>query len=152
MQRHFRQFLLHNLFLLSVLFLFNLQAETNPSIEAHSRLVTDRLVAPCCWRENLTTHQSPEAEKIRAEIHALIAAGNDPEDIVDTYVQRFGERILREPGGFAFAWLVSIPLLVLIAGITLVITYLRKLSTKHPEAGLRTLPQLPDDADQGAYL
>lgn len=39
------------------------------------RVITERFVAPCCWRENLAVHQSPDAVKMRAEIVQLVAAG-----------------------------------------------------------------------------
>lgn len=50
------------------------------------RTITERFVAPCCWRENLAVHQSPDAEKTRAEIVQLVAAGKTEDEIVEHYV------------------------------------------------------------------
>jgi cytochrome c-type biogenesis protein CcmH len=67
------------------------------------RAITERFIAPCCWRENLAVHQSPDAEKMRAEIVQLVADGRTEDEIVEQYVSQYGERILRVPRGARFA-------------------------------------------------
>jgi len=72
-----------------------------------------RFVAPCCWHENLAVHNSPAADAMRAEIATLIASGRTEKEIMDHYVARYGERILREPRGQRWLWLTMTPVFVL---------------------------------------
>jgi cytochrome c-type biogenesis protein CcmH/NrfF len=74
------------------------------------RRVQERFVAPCCWQENLAIHQSPAAEEMRAEVARLAESGKTEQEIVDYYVARYGERILREPLGSRWIWLTFTPI------------------------------------------
>src|ERR1700724_3351319 len=78
-----------------------------------ARQIEARFVAPCCWHEHLAVHNSPAADEMRAEIAALIASGRTETEIVDHYVARYGERILREPRGQGWLWLTLTPVFVL---------------------------------------
>jgi cytochrome c-type biogenesis protein CcmH len=113
-----------------------------------SRRIEERFVAPCCWRENLAVHSSPEAEQMRAEIRELVKSGKTENEIVDLYVARYGERILREPRGRLFFWLTIVPVLALIAGALLVTSYIVRARHRVPEitraAGLPPFPDVDD--------
>ena len=76
---------------------------------AEARRIEARFVAPCCWRENLAVHDSPVAKQLRSEIERLVASGQTESQIVDEYVARYGERILREPRGARFQILTITP-------------------------------------------
>ena len=78
-----------------------------------ARRIEARFVAPCCWHENLAVHNSPAADQMRAEIAMLVASGRTETEIVDHYVARYGERILREPRGQRWLWLTLTPVFVL---------------------------------------
>ncbi|MBK9166214.1 MAG: cytochrome c-type biogenesis protein CcmH [Bryobacterales bacterium] len=88
--------------------------------------IEERFIAPCCWRENLAAHQSPEADKMRAEVAALVDSGQTEAEIVEHFVARYGERILREPRGARSFWLTATPLAVLALGAAWLIRYLAK--------------------------
>lgn len=109
--------ILFKLFLLLLTFSSFLSAS-----QAYS--ITDKFVAPCCWRDNLTNHQSPEAEKLRIEIQKLILQGKSEEEVLELYIQKFGQRILREPQGDYFNWLLIIPITFLLLGTSLVTLYI----------------------------
>lgn len=57
----------------------------------------DRFLAPCCWQQGVVVHDSDIAKQMRAEIASMVTSGKSEEQIVDVYVGRYGERILREP-------------------------------------------------------
>ena len=86
------------------LFLF-LSAQLLAVDEAQLRRLQGRFLAPCCWQESLAVHQSEIAVELRAEIARLAAAGRTENEIVDTLVARYGERILVEPRGTRLRWL-----------------------------------------------
>lgn len=78
-----------------------------------------RILAPCCYRQPLSDHESPLARELRAEIERRVHGGEEPAQIEAGLVRRYGEKVRVEPPsgstiGFA---LVA----VVIAGILLVI-------------------------------
>jgi cytochrome c-type biogenesis protein CcmH len=82
-----------------------------PAENDATRRIQERFVAPCCWQENLALHQSPAADEMRAEVSSLVQSGKSESEIVDYYVARYGERILREPRGSVGTWLKVTPVL-----------------------------------------
>jgi len=86
-------------------------AGTETAVEA--RRIQARFLAPCCWRESLAVHDSPVAKQLRSEIERLVASGQTESQIVDEYVARYGERILREPRGARFQVLTITPIAVI---------------------------------------
>jgi cytochrome c-type biogenesis protein CcmH len=91
--------------LLALAWLASLRAE--PS---RARRIEERFIAPCCWRESVAVHRSEVATGMRAEIERMVAQGASEDQIVDSYVVRYGEKILMEPRGAARIWLTTIPL------------------------------------------
>jgi cytochrome c-type biogenesis protein CcmH len=81
-----------------------------------ARRVEERLLAPCCWAESVAFHNSPVAQRMRAEIEKLVAEGRTEPEIVDYYVERYGERILREPRGRKWLWLTLGPIVAALGG------------------------------------
>lgn len=88
------------------------------------RHIQERFLAPCCWRESLAVHQSPDAEAMRAELGQMVKAGKSEDEIVAFYVARYGQRILREPQGKPAVWLTTVPVVVAVAGLLLLVLYL----------------------------
>jgi cytochrome c-type biogenesis protein CcmH len=106
------------------------------------REILDNLIAPCCWTQPVSQHYSEVAEKIRKEVHEMVAAGKSRDEILASYVSRYGERILAAPRPKGFNLLVYIlPWLALVAGAWLLIILLKKLRT--PAAAPAPSP-LPD--------
>ncbi len=118
-------------------------AATETAVEA--RRIQARFLAPCCWRENLAVHDSPVAKQLRSEIEQLVASGQTESQIVDEYVARYGERILREPRGARFQILTITPIVALGIGCLLLVRFLWRVRRKnHSEVGdvaLRAAPE-----------
>lgn len=81
---------------------------TAVQMERYSKL-THELIAPCCWREPIAIHRSPEALQMLDEVEKLVAEGQSEEEIKNIYVARYGPRILADPAGAPKYWLYPIP-------------------------------------------
>lgn len=88
-----------------------------PVVDDEFERLCAEFVAPCCWRESLSTHRSPEAEEIRDEVRGLLAAGRSVDEIRETLVGRYGAAILITPDGARGAWLFVIPILMCMLGL-----------------------------------
>ena len=66
---------------------------------SRARALETRLLAPCCYTQTLDVHESELATELRHEIERRLAAGDDPQHVEDTLVQRYGERIRAVPRG-----------------------------------------------------
>ena len=80
----------------------------------------DMLVAPCCYRQPISIHQSDEAIEMRAEITRMVAEGKSDREILDYYIVKYGKAVLAEPQGLE-GWVVrGVPFLALLLGVGLV--------------------------------
>jgi len=70
--------------------------DMNAYVEGASRL-EGRIMAPCCWMQTIDIHGSPIAEELRSEIRKRLRAGESPDAIEASFVQRYGEKILAVP-------------------------------------------------------
>ncbi len=80
-------------------------------VEGASRL-EGRIMAPCCWMQTIDIHGSPISDELRAEIRRRLKAGETPEAIEASFVQRYGPKILAVPnssplGGVATALAIA---------------------------------------------
>lgn len=89
------------------------------------RQLENKFVPPCCWRDSLATHRSPEAQRMRAKVAELIEQGLTDQEVVELFTDRFGERILREPSGVRGRWLYILPPVTVLAGLLLLLRFLR---------------------------
>lgn len=88
-----------------------------------TRRIEERFLSPCCWRESLAVHRSPEANAMRADVRRLVDEGKSENEIVVFYVSRYGQRILREPQGGLAMWLRVAPLAFAASGFAFVTWY-----------------------------
>jgi cytochrome c-type biogenesis protein CcmH len=56
-----------------------------------------RIRAPCCWNQTIDIHGSPVANSLRREIRERLKAGESPDTIEASIVNRYGEKILAVP-------------------------------------------------------
>jgi len=103
-------------------------------------------IAPCCWRQNLLAHQSPEAVNLRAQITQWIEEGRSDEAIKEALLQRYSARILALPEGARGEWLSWSPVVATGAGFALVVETIRRSlrATPAPQPISEKLPELPD--------
>ena len=97
------------------------------ALEQEARQIETMLIAPCCWNQQVSLHQSPAADEIKANIRRLLAQNVTRQQILDAYVAEYGDRILAEPPARGFsAALYVLPWVFLAGSIGLVVTVVRR--------------------------
>lgn len=99
--------------------------------EALAKKLEAQLIAPCCWSQQVSVHQSPAAEEIKQDLRKRIARGETEQEILDAYVTQFGTGILVVPParGYNLA-LYLIPPAVLILSAGLVVVLVRRFTKR----------------------
>ena len=72
-------------------------AAADTDLERQARELEKMLIAPCCFSQQVSEHNSPAAEEARQDIRVRLARGETPQQILDTYVARYGKHVLAEP-------------------------------------------------------
>lgn len=107
------------------------------------RDIEDHLIAPCCWTQPISQHESGVSEQMREEVRTMVASGMSREAIMDHFVARYGERILATPRPEGFNRLVYIlPWVALAFGVWLLFIFLKKL--RAPASATSDTPE-PDN-------
>ena len=81
----------------------------NGGTEAEIRAIEEMFVAPCCYRQQISIHDSREAASMRSEVRSMVMAGKTREQIRAVFVNKYGTRILAAPpatGFFLLAYLL----------------------------------------------
>ena len=116
-------------------------AETPEEQKARIQRIEEAVLAPCCYTEPVSRHQSEIALKMRVEIAKWVAAGKTDQEILDTYVRQYGAKVLVDPRTKPAWWTPWIPWLVLMLGVVLVLRILKRWRSR------RLPPGLPSDLD-----
>lgn len=112
------------------------------ALEREAKQLEARLIAPCCWSQQVSLHQSPAADDIKQTVRKLLAEGKTSQQILDIYVAQYGDRILAEPPARGFSRLIYIaPWVFLVASVGLVVVVIRR---------LRAVSPAPARAERGA--
>jgi len=113
-----------------------LSAQAN--LEPEARVIDDMLIAPCCFSQQVSVHQSEAAEKVRADVRARLAAGETREEILDAYVAMYGQRVLATPPPEGINILLYItPVAVLLSSIGLVFFVVKRFAGRHHDEPTR---------------
>jgi cytochrome c-type biogenesis protein CcmH len=104
-------------------------ALTGADLEREARALEAMIIAPCCFSQQVSVHQSPAADEVRKDVRLRLAAGETREQILNAYVSRYGKRILAEPPaeGFDLA-LYLLPPLMLLGSAAVVVWLVRRFS------------------------
>jgi cytochrome c-type biogenesis protein CcmH len=116
-------------------------ALTGADLEREARALEAMIIAPCCFSQQVSVHQSPAADEVRRDVRARLAAGQTRDQILNAYVSQYGKRILAEPpaAGFDLA-LYLLPPILLIASAALVIALVRRYSRRPAGPNEATVP------------
>jgi cytochrome c-type biogenesis protein CcmH len=95
-----------------------------PDLEGQARAIESRLVAPCCFRQQVSEHQSGAADEMRADIRARLRRGETESAILDAYVARYGPKVLAQPPARGFALSLYVLPVLLLLGTASVLTIL----------------------------
>jgi cytochrome c-type biogenesis protein CcmH len=121
-----------------------LAAPDPQALEQQAKQIEAMLIAPCCWSQQVSVHQSPASDEIKTNIRKLLAEGKTQQQILDAYVAEYGDRILAEPPAHGFsAALYVLPWIFLAGSVGLVVFVIRRLRTPAQAAatpGVRVAP------------
>ena len=92
-------------------------AETPEEQKARVERIEDAVLAPCCYTEPVSRHQSEIAVKMRLEIAKWVAAGKTDQEILDAYAAQYGRKVLVDPRTLPRLWMQWVPWLALLAGL-----------------------------------
>ena len=125
--------------LMNILFLFGfLFAEQDVAMN-----IKKSLMSPCCWAGTVyDLVHNPEMEE---QIKTFIDQGKSEQEIIDHYVDLYGERILAIPIAKGFNIMVWVaPIIVGLLAIGILIIYLKSPQTE-PESVIFTSSDIPFD-------
>lgn len=121
------------------------------ALEREARTIDAMLVAPCCFSQQVSVHQSAAADQVRVDVRERLEDGQSREQIIAVYVGRYGKRILAEPPAPGFdLTLYATPIVLFIATITIVALVLRRFASHAPEGA--TAERFAATADEDARL
>ena len=104
------------------------------AVEAHARELEAKLIAPCCWSQQVSVHQSPAADEIRRDLRLRLGRGETEQQILADYEVQFGERIFAEPPAKGFTrFLYVLPPVMLLAGAGIVVVLVRRFTGRQAE-------------------
>jgi cytochrome c-type biogenesis protein CcmH len=123
-----------------------------PDVDGQAKDIESALIAPCCFRQQVSVHSSPAADEVRRDVRARLEAGETRAQILDAYVAQYGKRILAEPPaeGFGAALQVA-PFFMAIAGVAFLVFIVRRL-TAHLAPAAAPAGDVPLSADEQAHL
>jgi len=114
-------------------------AQTPQALELQAKRIEAMIIAPCCWSQQVSVHQSPASDEIKTNIRKMLTAGKTQQQILDAYVAEYGDRIMAEPPARGFsAALYVLPWIFLAGSVGLVVFVVRRLRT--PGSALAAAP------------
>jgi cytochrome c-type biogenesis protein CcmH len=104
-------------------------------LDQEARAIDAMLIAPCCFSQQVSVHQSAAADEVKRDVRSRLAAGETRQQILDAYVSRYGKRILADPPAVGFDLMLYVtPLIMLVASIWLVTAAVRRVTRQQPAA------------------
>ncbi len=108
---------------------------SDTALTREAQTVAAMLMAPCCYSQQASVHQSDAAEQVRLDVRARLGRGETRARILEAYVARYGKRILAEPPATGFdRSLYILPVVVFGLSLGLVAIVLRR-SSRRPSEG-----------------
>jgi len=106
------------------------------ALEREAHAIEAILIAPCCFSQQVSVHQSPAADQAKADIRARLAAGETRQQILAAYVDQYGTRVLAEPPATGFnVTLYVMPLLVLLVSAGVIGLVVRRFTSRTVREG-----------------
>jgi cytochrome c-type biogenesis protein CcmH len=110
-----------------------LYAQTDSEIEDRVRMLAHQLRCPTCQSQSVKDSDAGLSLNMKAKIRDLIQAGKSDGDILDYFVKRYGEWILRSPPKSGFNLLLWVlPVVVMIIALLVLIRSLKQ-KQREPE-------------------
>jgi cytochrome c-type biogenesis protein CcmH len=125
---------------------FGQQSGYDAEILKQARQIYNQIMSPYCPGKTLSNCSSGAAELLRINIRERLAEGEQPDDIVASLVEEFGESVLASPpneGVGRLAWVT--PFVVIAFGLIVILIVVRRylgqtkpvVKKSEPDPGLR---------------
>jgi cytochrome c-type biogenesis protein CcmH len=109
----------------------------DPVVEKRLISISEEMRCLVCQNESLSGSRSELAQDLRRELRTLIKQGKTDAEIREFMVARYGDFILYRPRVSPTTWLLwGGPFLLMILGVAMLLTYLRRRSQVVGEAQL----------------
>lgn len=133
-------------FAMALLMLVAVPSADPATLERDARQLETMLIAPCCWMQPVSQHQSQASDDVKQQIRVLLASGKSRQEVLDAFVVQYGPRILAEPPaqGIGRLLYVGLPLAFVLSGAA-VIVFLRRATARRPRAQSAPDPVLASD-------
>jgi cytochrome c-type biogenesis protein CcmH len=132
---------------LAMLMLVGVPSADPATLEREARQLETMLIAPCCWMQPVSQHQSQASDEVKQQIRVLLAAGKSRQEVLDAFVVQYGPRILAEPPAQGVGWLLYIGLpLAFVLSAAAVIVFIRRATVRRPAAHNPDTVLASDDA------
>jgi cytochrome c-type biogenesis protein CcmH len=139
--------------LLAVAAIPALAADLTPEQEELAKKLEHQLIAPCCWTQTVDVHSSESAELMKAQISMLVAQGKSESEILDTFVEQYGEPILAAPRASGFNLVAYVLPVVIALAAAGAIAYLVVRWRRRPdEPEVTVVPARVTDASHEPWL
>ena len=133
-------------------------AETPDEQRARVERIENAVLAPCCYTEPVSRHQSEIAVKMRIEIAKWVVVGKTDQEILGAYVQQYGRKVLVDPRTIPSWWVHWVPWLALILGAVFALWLLRRWRANpapqapSPDLDAAALPDFDDEEPPGRII
>ncbi len=133
--------------------LLTVAVAADEGLEARAHKLDVKIMAPCCWTQPVSDHYSGVANEIRREIRKMLLVGKTDQEILDFYVEKYGERILSMPRAEGFNLLAYVlPSPALLMGGWVVWVVLKYWGSKRRVLAPQAAPAGEIDRDYAARL
>jgi cytochrome c-type biogenesis protein CcmH len=115
-----------------------------PDIEREAHEIEAMLIAPCCFSQQVSLHQSPAADEVRHDVRRRLAAGETREQILQAYVAQHGKRILATPPDEGFDRILHLlPPVGLVLTAAFLVVMFRRFTRASAAEPMEALPVTP---------
>lgn len=109
----------------------------DPKVEARLTAIAEELRCLVCQNESLAGSQADLAKDLRREVRNLIKEGKTDQEVRDFLVSRYGDFVLYRPQVKPTTYALWVgPFVLLVAGLAVLINYLRRRSKQVVETPL----------------
>ena len=109
----------------------------DPQVEARLVVISEELRCLVCQNEALSSSHAELAEDLRREVRKLIRDNKTDTEIKAYLVERYGDFVLYRPPVKPITWLLWIgPFVILVIGIVVLLSYLRRRNLSIPSTAL----------------
>lgn len=119
-------------------------------IETEAKEIETELIAPCCWTQPISEHDSGVSDEMKTNVRQMLRDGKSRQEILDFYVAEYGLRILSVPPQEGFNRLSYLmPILFVLTGVIVIGVVLYRWQHNQTPVPVAAGPAVRDEAITG---